>query len=94
MAMRPERKIALVKDMLLFFGGLAGIGYQQVTGEVNVFLLMIFTAMTGVPGLTSLISMWRGSGIVLPSQREASPDVPSESDNSSENLEGSGDAGR
>lgn len=92
--MRPEKRIALAKDLVLFFGGLSGIGYQQVTGQVNVVLLVIFTAMTGVPGLTSLINMWRGSGIELPSQREASPDSSSESDNSSPNLEGSGDSSR
>ena len=59
--------IAIVKDLILFFGGLAGIAYQQITDNVNIMLLLIFTAMTGVPGLTQIISLVRNSPIVLQS---------------------------
>lgn len=60
--------IAIVKDLVLFFGGLAGIAYQQITNNVNIVLLIIFTAMTGVPGLTQIISLVRNSPIVLESR--------------------------
>lgn len=76
--MRPERKIQIAKDLILFFGGLAGIGYQQVTGDVNTVLLVIFTAMTGVPGLTNLISLLRGSV----TESESPPQVSERSDTS------------
>lgn len=62
--MRIRQKIAIVKDLLLFFGGLAGIAYQQVTNQVNITLLLIYTAMTGIPGLTNIIALWRNSATV------------------------------
>lgn len=73
--------IAIAKDAILFLGGLSGIAYQQVTGNVNFVFLAIFTAMTGIPGLTNLIFLLRGSSTDLPSplpvQRHSEP----ESDN-------------
>lgn len=78
--MKPERRIAVAKDLILFLGGLSGIAYQQVTGNVNVVLLAVFTAMTGVPGLTNLISLWRGSVTELQSRSPVSE--PSESESS------------
>jgi hypothetical protein len=77
--MKPERRIAIAKDLILFFGGLTGIGYQQITGDVNTLLLVIFTAMTGVPGLTNLIALLRGTPIELeqPSSRSDSSDTNS-----------------
>lgn len=78
--MRPERRIAIAKDLILFFGGLAGIGYQQISGDVNTLLLVIFTAMTGVPGLTNLISLLRGTPIEL--EQRSSPSESSDSNSS------------
>jgi hypothetical protein len=80
---RTERIISVAKDLILFFGGLAGIAYQQISGNVNFTLLVIFTAMTGVPGLTNLITLLRGTAIKLPSQSPVLPPSPLESDNSS-----------
>lgn len=82
-ATRTERIISVIKDLLLFLGGLAGIGYQQLTGNVNFWLLMIFVTMTGVPGLTNLISLLRGTVINLPSQLQVSRPSSQESDKSS-----------
>jgi hypothetical protein len=81
----PERIISVVRDQILFLGGLAGIAYQQISGNVNFALLAIFTAMTGVPGLTNLISLLRGTTISSPSQLPVSPPSLPESDNSSSN---------
>jgi hypothetical protein len=58
---------ARVRSWVLLLAGLAGIGYQQWTGESNIILLLIFTAMTGVPGLNEIISLIRNSPIVLQS---------------------------
>jgi len=73
----------MTKDLILFIGGLSGIGYQQVTGDVNFILLAIFTAMTGVPGLTNLIAIMRGSVIESRSPSSALPPLDSDSGNSS-----------
>jgi hypothetical protein len=85
--MKPSR-IAVVKDLILFFGGLTGIAYQQITGNVNVVLLMIFTAMTGVPGLMNIISLVRNSPTESPSSQHQQPSSPSALDSASTNLPG------
>lgn len=77
-----DQKIAMTKDMILFFGGLAGIAYQQLTGNVNFVLLAIFTVMVGLPGLTNLIPLMRGS--ITNSQ--SSLQVPPLSDTDSQNV--------
>lgn len=81
-AMKPNR-IAIAKDLILFFGGLCGIAYQQITNNVNIVLLVIFTAMTGVPGLTNIISLVKNSPIVLPSSSQALERPESELDSAS-----------
>lgn len=60
--MNAERRIAIIRDQVLFLGGLAGIGYQQLTGNVSTTLLIVFTTMIGLPGLTNVISLLRGGG--------------------------------
>jgi hypothetical protein len=73
-----------LKSWILLLAGLAGIGYQQWTGEVHWVLLLIFTTMTGIP-LTGIVSLLRNSLIV--SQSSSSQRVLSESelDNASQN---------
>jgi hypothetical protein len=81
-----EKDDAKLKSWILLVAGLAGIGYQQWTGEVSWILLLIFTSMTGVPVVTNLISLLRNTPIVLPSS--SSQEVPSESgsENASPNI--------
>jgi hypothetical protein len=74
----------VLRDVLLLLGGLAGIGYQTVTGKVDISLLIAFLAMTGLPGLTNLVSLLRGgSAGVLSSSPPVSPDSPSDSSSAS-----------
>lgn len=74
-----QHRITVAKDVLLFVGGMVGIAYQTVTGHVNFALLAVFTAMTGVPGLTNMISLIRGSDTKPPSPSSPSPDLPTDS---------------
>jgi len=67
---------ARAKSWLLLIAGLAGIGYQQWTGEVNWILLLVFTTMTGIPGIAEIISLIRSSPLVL--QSSSSPSEPLE----------------
>lgn len=70
--MRPEQIVSIIRDVILFIVGVGGIVYQLITGEVNFALLAVFTAMTGVPGLTNMISLLRGGlGTVSPSSLPA-----------------------
>ncbi len=75
-----DRRVTVARDLILFVFGLAGIAYQQVTGDVNAVLLGIFTAMTGVPGLTNLVSLLRGT----PTGGSSSAPAPSEPGSESE----------
>jgi hypothetical protein len=71
--MTTERRIAMARDLVLFIFGLAGIAYQQLN-EVNFVLLAIFTTMTGVPGLTNLVGILRGSSTAPPLSSPVSPE--------------------
>jgi hypothetical protein len=81
---KPEKAIVIVKDLVLFFGGLAGITYQTITGNVNLPLLIIFTAMAGVPGLTNISSLFRA----LSTQSRSYSEVHSLSESESERFSG------
>jgi hypothetical protein len=81
--MRPERRIAIVREILLLIVGIAGIGYQTIIGPVNVPLLLIFMAMTGLPGLTNILAILQNSSSVLQSLSGQQSESPGESENSS-----------
>lgn len=81
-----------LKSWLLLIAGMAGIGYQQYTGKTDWVLLLIFTAMTGVPGVTSVITLLKNSTTMLQSSIPPSPPLelesPSSLDTSSEGIDG------
>lgn len=77
--MTSERWWVVAKDVTLFVVGVGGIVYQLLSGDVNVALLAVFTAMTGVPGLTNLLSLVRG-GLDTSSPSSTSPSPVSESE--------------
>ena len=53
----------MLRDFLMFIGGMVGIGVQQYLAsqgaKPNLMFLAIFTLMTGVPGATNLIGLFR-----------------------------------
>lgn len=82
--MKPQQIIAVVKDAVLFVGGLTGIAYQQITGNVHELLLLVFTAMVGLPGLSALLSMKHdGSTSTESSSRQSRPSQPPSDSHSS-----------
>jgi hypothetical protein len=74
-----------IKSWVLLVAGLLGIGYQQYTGEKNWILLLIYTSMTGVPGVATIISLIKNSPIVLQSPSSPQEPLESDSENSSQN---------
>lgn len=76
-----------LKRWLLLLVGLVGIGYQQYTGEVNSFLLLVFTSMVGVPGIAEIISLIKNSPIVIRSSSSPSEHSESDLDNSQKSLD-------
>lgn len=80
--MKKEQDTQL-RSWVLLVAGLIGIAYQQWTGDINIVLLLIFSAMTGVPGLAHIISLIRSSPIVIQSSASQQEHAESESDKSS-----------
>jgi hypothetical protein len=75
--------VTVVKDLLLFLVGLAGIIYQTVTGGVNVILLTVFVSMTGLPSITNGIALVRGLTTASQSSPPAEPRSSTDSPNGS-----------
>lgn len=84
--MKIERTIVIVKDVLLFGTGLAGIVYQQVTGEVHPLLLAVFTIMVGLPGALALWTLRGNSFTASQSSESQSQPSPPDSRNSSSRV--------
>lgn len=72
--MNVEKIVLTGKGLILFFGGVAGIAYQLVTGKVNPLLLAVFCLATGIPGLVHLLALIQ-NGITIQSQSSSSQDT-------------------
>jgi hypothetical protein len=66
-------RFVFVRDVILFSGGMLGIGYQTVTRDVNPLLTGAFMAMLGLPGVGGVISAVRST------TQQSSPPPPSPS---------------
>lgn len=75
---------AQLKSWILLIAGLCGIAYQQITGERDWVLLLIFTTMTGVPGLANIISLVKSSPVVLQSSLSPQQDLEQDLEKSSQ----------
>lgn len=88
-----KEKVNLAKDLLMFLSGLAGIGFQQYLSsqgqKPNLLFLGIFTLMTGVPGATNLIGLFRSQQRIESLQYSPQPlELPSGLGSSSQNVSG------
>lgn len=63
----------VARDIGCLVVGFGGIIFQQVTGQVNPWLLAAYMAMLGLPGAISLVQLGRGTG------KHATPPTPSQS---------------
>jgi hypothetical protein len=52
-----ETVITVTRDVGCLVVGLGGIIFQQVTGHVNIELLIVYTTFLGVPGVFGLLSL-------------------------------------
>jgi hypothetical protein len=69
----------VARDTLLYIWGFGGIAYQQLTGQVNPWLLGVYVTMLGIPGgiaAGQLLLLLRGNG------KPTIPDTPGESSSS------------
>jgi uncharacterized membrane protein len=86
-----KEKVNLFKDLVMFLGGMAGIAFQQYLSsqgqKPNLLFLGIFTLMTGVPGATNLIGLFRSQQRIESLQSSSAPsEYPSELGSSSQNV--------
>lgn len=63
----------VARDVGCLVVGFGGIAYQQLTNQVNPWLLGAYMAMLGLPGAISLVQLGRGTG------RQTTPPTPSPS---------------
>lgn len=77
--MSRVNRVQVAKDAILFSVGVGGIVYQLVTGQVNFGLLAVFTAMTGIPGVTNFVSLLKG-GVSIESAPSSPASPRSDSD--------------
>lgn len=72
----------VVRDVGFLLIGFGGIIYQQVTQQVNPWLLAAYLAMLGLPGAIGLLQLGRGTGSET-TRSTQSPSPPSPSPSSS-----------
>lgn len=79
--MKFQALVAVVRDAGFLLVGFGGIIYQQVTQQVNPWLLAVYTTMLGIPGAIGLLQLGRGRSTTpsTPSSSSASPPPPSSS---------------
>lgn len=68
--MRTQALITIARDVGFLLVGFGGVIYQQVTGNVNPWLLAVYTTMLGIPGAIGLLQL-RGAG------KQSAPTIPS-----------------
>jgi hypothetical protein len=51
---------AVVRDVICLAAGIFGILFQQITGQVNIQLLLVYLALVGTPGTIGLVQLVRG----------------------------------
>lgn len=68
--MRLQALLTIARDAGFLVVGFGGVIYQQLTGNVNPWLLAVYTTMLGIPGAIGLLQL-RGTG------RQSAPTTPS-----------------
>jgi hypothetical protein len=66
----------VVRDVTFLVIGLGGITYQQVTGRVNVELLLVYTGLLGVPAAVAVKKLYPGRTETPPTPGPSSPSPP------------------
>lgn len=67
--MKLQALITVARDVGFLLIGFGGVVYQQISGNVNPWLLAVYTTMLGIPGAIGLLQL-RGTG------KPATPSTP------------------
>jgi hypothetical protein len=71
-----EAARTVVRDVTFLVIGLGGIIFQQVTGRVNVELLLVYTGLLGVPAAVAVKKLYPGRTETPPTAEPSSPSQP------------------
>lgn len=72
--MKIQNVLVVGRDAGMIVVGLGGIIFQQVTGRVNIELLLTYTALLGVPGAIQVLQrLFRGA---TPTTGSSPPSLP------------------
>jgi hypothetical protein len=83
----------VIRDSILLAGGVLGVGFQQVTGNVNPILIGVYLTMLGVPALSN--GTWLLKLLLKEnseSSSSSSPELPSSTGSAPQSEVSSGDA--
>lgn len=58
--MKFEEVFRYIRDLTFLVGGIAGIAHQELSGVVKPELLLVYTAMIGVPGVIGAYQLFPG----------------------------------
>lgn len=64
--MKARALLTIIRDALMLLVGFGGIIFQQLTGQVNPWLLGVYAAMLSLPGAIGLAQL-------VPGRREIPP---------------------
>jgi hypothetical protein len=71
--------VAVIRDLVLLAVGVFGIIHQEITGHVNLDLLVLYGALIGTPGAVGAVQLLRGSETPARTTTSSSPSAPSSS---------------
>ena len=60
----PSTVVVVIRDLTLLGLGSWGIVYQQLSGSINVPLLVLYTALVGAPGGLGLVRLVARSALI------------------------------
>jgi hypothetical protein len=71
--MNWSKAFAVARDALCLGLGIFGVAHQEITGRVNVDLLVLYSVMLGTPGTIGLVNLLRGKVQVSVTTEPSSP---------------------
>lgn len=70
---RSPKWFVVLRDLLLLGVGIFGLLHQELTGQANPALLLVYTTILGIPGAANLIAILRSTGPTGDGEQQPSP---------------------
>lgn len=66
----------VLRDLVMFVAGLAGVIHEELSGQTSIPLLVVYTAMLGIPGALGALWLSRTESGPSPPQSRLSEELP------------------